>query len=810
MSAGTATILQPPIVGTPQVSAGKVTVSGTAEPNANVTIYSDGIPVGSVKADAKGEYTVTSSKLGGGTHAITITQRNVHGVSDPAKAGSVSIEGPVLTVKNNIGTVTGKGTPGSTIKIYVKGVYHGSTTVKNDGTYSIDSLFLTSGTWPVEVTETLSGGGAEGEKVLVGPAIIPAKPGVTTPVVNGKVVSIIKGTGIPGVKVTIYSDGLPVGTATVGANGHYTVATSPLGGGKHVITVTQTDSKGVSDPAPAGSVTIAGPTLSVIDNIATVSGQGTPGATIKLYIANTFHGTTVVKPDGSYSISSTFLHSGTYSVDITETPSGGSEGAKNFVGPAPIPLVPGTSAPSIVGKVVTVKGTALPGTTIAIYSDGVAVGTAITDAAGQYEVATSALAGGTRNVTITQRNKEGVSDPAKLSVTISGPVLTVANNIATVTGKATPGSTIKIYVNGTYHGSTVVSPNGTYSVPSLFLTSGSWPVEVTETPSGGSEGPKTYVGPAPIPPKPTTTAPTVVGKVVTVTGTALAGSTVTIYSDGVAVGTAVADATGQYSVSSSALSGGQPNITLTQTDSNGISDIAIAGSVNISGPSLTVVDNIGTVKGNSTPGATIRVYVDGVGGATVVVAPDGTYSLNTTYLTSGTYNVTITETPSGGSEGPQITVGPAVILQPPVVTGSASVSGSTVSVSGTATTGATIVIYSDGVAVGTVTAGAGGAYTITSSALAAGSHNITLTQRDVHGISDLALAGSITIGAAGTTTVVAAGTTTHVPTRSTTSHTASSTTLIRSSTTIAPTGQSVFQVNGSFVVAVCSKYGAII
>jgi hypothetical protein len=55
----------------------------------------------------------------------------------------------------------------------------------------------------------------------------------------------------------------------------------------------------------------------------------------------------------------------------------------------------------------------------------------------------------------------------------------------------------------------------------------------------------------------------------TVTGTAEPGSTVKIYANGVLVGTAVADANGNYSVTSSALADGVYPLSVTSTDAAG-------------------------------------------------------------------------------------------------------------------------------------------------------------------------------------------------------------------------------------------------
>jgi hypothetical protein len=70
----------------------------------------------------------------------------------------------------------------------------------------------------------------------------------------------------PGSTVTIYSDGVAVGTAIAGADGTYSVTTSGLGDGTHVITASATDAAGNAS-ALSGSQSVVietvGPTVSI-------------------------------------------------------------------------------------------------------------------------------------------------------------------------------------------------------------------------------------------------------------------------------------------------------------------------------------------------------------------------------------------------------------------------------------------------------------------------------------------------------------------------------------------------------------------
>lgn len=86
-----------PIIGSVGVNGLSVTVNGTAEPNATVNLFSDGVLVGNATAGVDGSFSVTSDLLALGSHNITLTQTTSAGTSGEANAGLVLILGPVGT-----------------------------------------------------------------------------------------------------------------------------------------------------------------------------------------------------------------------------------------------------------------------------------------------------------------------------------------------------------------------------------------------------------------------------------------------------------------------------------------------------------------------------------------------------------------------------------------------------------------------------------------------------------------------------------------------------------------------------------------
>ncbi len=155
-------------------------------------------------------------------------------------------------------------------------------------------------------------------------------------------------------------------------------------------------------------------------------------------------------------------------------------------------------------------------------------------------------------------------------------------------------------------------------------------------------------------------------------GTADAGTKVTIFSDGIAVGNSLADSNGNYSVTTSALSSGNHNITATSTD---------------------VASNV-----QSTPSAALQITID-LAAPAQPSAPD-----------------LIDASDSGASNSDNITN----IINP--------------TFTGTAEKGAIVTLFDGQTQIGTATADANtGAWSILSSTLAQGSHTITAKATDAAG-----------------------------------------------------------------------------
>src|SRR5690606_38376522 len=203
-----------------------------------VTIYDNGIAIGTVTAAANGSWSFTPSvNLSEGSHVLTVRATDVAGNTGPASPGftiNVDVTAPAapsaFVVNDEVGSIrgavsagqttdasqprlTGRGDPGSTIIIYDKGVEVGRVTVAANGTWSVspDSP-LTDGAHSITVREIDAAGNQSGISQPINfivDTLAPAQPVITLNPAGTQVT----GTAEPNSTITITNgSGATVGT----------------------------------------------------------------------------------------------------------------------------------------------------------------------------------------------------------------------------------------------------------------------------------------------------------------------------------------------------------------------------------------------------------------------------------------------------------------------------------------------------------------------------------------------------------------------------------------------------------------------
>jgi large repetitive protein len=887
------------------------TLSGTAPASSTITVYDGTTLLGTTTTNPFGQWTYTTPALTDGPHNFTVTATNAAGaISQPSSAYNITIDtvaptAPAITgsaddvgaiqgaLANNAvtddptPTLTGSGEKGATIQVYDNGDFIGSATVSNTGSWTFTPVnTIAEGKHDFTVTQSDAAGNISPpsntwtlttDYTAPGPATVDgAYDDIGT--VQGKIPNAgftdderpeLRGRGEPGATITVYDNGTPLGTTTVGSDGKwaFTPATN-LPEGKHSLTTTQTDPAGNTGPLSTPvefTIDLTAPTqpaiTSVIDDVGAVQGalakgdttddakpevKGTaePNTTIEVYSNGNLLGTTPVDGNGNWSYTPTApLTSGKHSLTAVAVDTAGNSSTPSaafdftLIGsgapPAPTIINVIDDVDPIVGQVpkttgITnddrpeIKGTAEGGTTISVYDDGKLLGTTITDGAGNWSFTPGTpLPDGLRKITATATNAAGnvspetgiydfvvdTTPPLAPAFTLTddvGPVQgAIANNsitddaTPTVTGKAEPGATVKVFDGTTELGSAVANNNGDWSfTPTTPLTNGSHSISATQTDTAGNTGPAgtpvnftvdTSAVTDPTITKVTDDVTPITGDVPTggatndttptLSGTAPASSTITVYDGTTLLGTTTTNPFGQWTYTTPALTDGPHNFTVTATNAAGaISQPSSAYNITIdtvapTAPAITgSADDVGAIQGalannavtdDPTPtltgsgekGATIQVYDNGdfIGSATVSNTGSWTFTpVNT--IAEGKHDFTVTQSDAAGNISPPSNTwtlttdytapGPATVDGAyddiGTVQGKIPNAGFTdderPELRGRGEPGATITVYDNGTPLGTTTVGSDGKWAFTPATnLPEGKHSLTTTQTDPAG-----------------------------------------------------------------------------
>lgn len=765
------------------------TFSGRAEVGSTVSIYNNGNELlGTATVGSNGQWSFTPTlKLDDAHYSITTT------VTD--KAGNVStgsspaFELTIDTVKPNpvtnftvnddtlpvIGTVdngkatndttptlSGKAELGSSVILFDNGAWIATVKVDEFGAWQyIPPANLTQGSHSfTTVVEDAAGNQSDPSlpHVIIVDSIVPnAVTGLqvtddqspaTGLLTNGASTNdqqpTFSGNAEAGTTVALYEGASKLGEVVVGSDGKWSLSpTTALPPGQHTISVVVTDAAGnvstsnpsftltvdIGKPDPVSTITAsdnADPQTGTItngftnDTTPTLSGTAEFGSTVTIYdgvkVLGTVKASTV---DGSWSFTPTTpLGEGAHAITATATDAAGNIGdasptlnlTVDTVAPGPVAdlLVSDNALGGIFGALSsgdvtndntpTLSGTADLGGTVTIYNGDKLLGTASVDndtGIWSFTPSTS-LADGTYNfiTTVTDKagNVSGTSGSFTVTVDTAAPIK--------------PGAITATDDVANYQG----------TVPASGLTNDRTP---------------------------------------TLSGVVEANAQVNIYRDSVLIDTVTANASGQWSYTSTSLVDGNYNFYVTATDKagnvssnsdtltlkidgtapNAITGLLVTNDLGISIGGGTSTDNRPTFTGAALTneiGATINIYDGGklVGSATVGVA--GLWSFTPSApLADGAHQFTVTVVDLAGNESPPtaaivVTIdtstefggitGLVVTDDVGPVTGPVSNGGYTndtkPTFTGNAPPNSSVSLYDNGVLIDTVMSGSDGKWTI--------------------------------------------------------------------------------------------------
>lgn len=534
-----ATDNQTPLLGT--ISAGETTndntpvISGKAEPGSVVNIYDYGKLVGSALVDVHGNWGLElSTALGEGKHSLTANATDLAGnvgpTTDPllfnvdtVKPATISeftvsddAGGTVVTLTDGDTTTDSSPTfsgsvdsvkDGTTVSVYNGSTLLGTVAVAPDGSWSFTpDVPLAGGSYNFNIVVTDAAGNKSDPSETFILKITPPSTDVSVTSVDDNVDPISReltngastndttpeftGKGPASGTITVYIDGVEIGTVTADAQGIWHFTPPSLADNRYSFTFSSDAGVTVSEPYiltvdtqtpdAVGDMTVIddlNPEIgqlqsgdSTNDGTPIISGTAEPGTTVSIYDDGSIIGSTLVGEDGQWGFTpKPALSEGTHHITTVVTDMAGNNSvvSPEFVlvvdsrAPDPVTdlLVTDNKAPTVgtitAGEVTNdatpvLSGKAEPGSDIIIYDKGIEIAHTVTDANGHWGLElTTPLSDGPHGLTVVAVDAAGnVSQPTTelvFSVDTSAPLaansITVTDDVGPVKGTLTSGGT---------------------------------------------------------------------------------------------------------------------------------------------------------------------------------------------------------------------------------------------------------------------------------------------------------------------------------------------------------------------------------
>ena len=683
---------------------------------------------------------------------------------------------------DNTPTLTGTAAANATVKLYDTDgtTLLGTTTADGAGNWSITSSTLSDATHTLKVTQTDSGNNtsplSSGLSLTIDTTVVaPTSLSISSGSDSGTLGDGITNDGTPtitghaeaGAAVRLYdTDGTTqLGSTTADGSGNWSITSSTLIEGAHTLTAKQTDAAGNVSGASTGfayKLDTIGPTALALSTTSVTMSNATNGATVATLSSTDATAVqygfavgngTIDADNAKFSISGTSLvaaqslSAGTYHIYVNATDASGNDAFQIFA----ITVVDAPSVASIARAAAAVATVPMAATSVTytVTFDQSVTGVDASD----FTLHTTGTANGT----------------IAAAVTGSGDTYTVTVN--GISGDGTLRLDLKGSGTGIANGSAVGIVGG-YASGQSFTLDHTVPL-ATSTPAMTAGTDTGTIGDAIT----SNTTPVF-------TGTAEANATVKLYDTNgtTLLGTTTADGSGNWSITSGALSVGSHQLKTTQTDAAGnVSGFSATRTVVIdtsaaapSTPALATASDSGalgdgitnaatpTITGTAEANASVTLYdTDGTTVlGTATANGSGAWSIVSSTLSDGGHTLTAKQTDEAGnvstaSAGLVLAIdtsAPSAPGTPVLATASDSGTlgdgitnvGSPV-ITGTANANATVKLYdTNGTTVlGTTTADGSGNWSITSSALSVGAHTLTAREFDPAGNASPAGAGLV-------------------------------------------------------------------
>jgi hypothetical protein len=756
------------------------TLIGTAEPDAIVTVFQNGTPIGTALAssDASWSYDVPQQQLG--QYAFTATATDIAGnTSAVGDAFNIEIQSnatdvPVVTaVTDDTGAdgfdgvtndttllISGTAKANASVEVFINNMSIGSVDANSGGVWVFDytGTPLAQGSYAIKATAIVSGEEVSGASPAFEVIVDTTAP--TTPTIDLNVSSDtgasttdnITNDATPTVtvnvegatRVEIFDGAISLGAAVEGDAGVWTFNAPTLTDGTHNLTAQASDVAGnlaVSLPLVLSIDTLApqAPTIRLDtasdtgflqtdnitrDNTPTLTGTAEAGARIDVYNGDALIGTTVTDNTGAWSYTLSQLPDTQFALTARATDTAGNQSAIS----APLALIVDTAPPT--------------GTTIQLVAD----------------------------------SDSGVLDDGVTN-----------DNTPAFTGLAEAGARVDILQGGTLVGTVLANQTGDWSFQSVALPVGGYSFTGRATDLAGNVSPQTNALSLQIQPI-VGSVPVIVsitqdtGRLATdgitsdatptINGTGIPGQMVTVYLADQMLGTAEVTESGQWSLDyqGPALADGNYEVTATSTPPDGVASersTAFGATIDtvapsLSAPNLTPASDSGALQTDgltniATPtisftaenGADLAIdWGDGAGfvAAGQAVGAEQKLTLGTYYASDGLKTVQVRATDAAGNVSVTSTTltldtatpAPGIVLGLAADTGTvgdAITSDQRLVFNGASDPGTVLAVLLDGTKIGEVVADRNGVWSFdyTQVALAAGVYGLSVSATSVAG-----------------------------------------------------------------------------
>ncbi|GAB7528309.1 hypothetical protein PS3A_07170 [Pseudomonas sp. 3A(2025)] len=749
-----------------QLSADGLTLSGTGEAGATVTVRdANGAVLGSAVVAADGTFNITlnNAQLNGET--ISVVQTDAGGTSPSTSLTVADVTAPVAPAGvqfNADGSqISGQAEAGSTVQVRAAdGTLIGSAVAAADGSFTITLNPALDDGQVVSVSAQDPAGNISPISTVTAPDTpvdtTPPAPALDLAInANG---TVLTGRGEVGAQVAITNAaGTVLGSGIVGSDGTFSITLNQAQHDGQTLNVVLTDAAGNASPG----VTVTAPDLGQIDppvDLAVsadglfLTGRAFSG--LRIFVRNAsglMLGSAVVDADGTFSVALTPGQINGELLDVTASDAAGNSA------PSVVVSAPDITAPAAVTALVvspdgsSVAGKGEAGATVTVRdANGLVLATGVVAANGSFVIALNPAVAENEVLHLTQVDASGLTSPES-TVTVpdgSGPVApdSVSINLqgTVVSGTGVAGTTIEVRdANGSVLGSAVVAADGTFSVPLGTAQTNGQVLDVVVIANGVESIPTALTAFD-------TTAPAQPDSLVinpnglVISGRGEPGATVTVRdADGNLLGSATVNATGSFSVPLlSAQNQGQVlQVTLTDAQGNA------STPSNITAPDLQAplqpanlaLDAGGTLlSGTGRAGSTITVTDQNntvLGSA--IVGADGTFSVTLASMQNNGQVLEVSAVSAAGESATPVNF-QVPDTQAPQPVSDLAFSADRTQLTGEGEPGARVTVRdASGASLGTAVVAADGTFSVTLSPVPGASEALQVVQADAAGnISD--------------------------------------------------------------------------